>query len=173
MGRITRKQPQPKIALEWTLADRLLEAVATFFAVLLMAVPLAYYRDLPERIPQHFNAAGEVDAYGPKYLLLIPVGMGILLFGIMTWLSRHPHWLNYPVTITPDNAERQYRLAVRLLRVLKMVVVLLFLYLAWNTTRIGMGKAESLPPALLWVVLGGNGAILLWYFTAAFRSRKP
>lgn len=172
MGVPKQKTAQPKMALELTLADRLLEALATLFALLLAIVPLVYYGDLPERIPQHYNAAGEVDIYGPKYLLLVLAGVGILLYGLMTWVGRHPHWFNYPVAITPENAERQYRIATRLMRALKLVVVLLFFYLAYNTIRIGMGRAEGLSPVLLWVMLGSNGAILLWYAAQAFRSQK-
>lgn len=173
MGVPKQKPSQPKIALELTLADRLLEALAALFVLLLGVVPLVYYGDLPDRIPQHYDAAGEVDIYGPKYLLLVLAGVGILLYGLMTWVGRHPHWFNYPVAITPENAERQYRIATRLMRALKLVVVLLFFYITYNTIRIGMGRAEGLSPVLLWVMLGSNGVILLWYFAQAFRRQKP
>ncbi len=173
MGIPKQKSAQPKIALELTLTDRLLEALAALFALLLGVVPLVYYGELPDRIPQHYNAAGEVDIYGPKYLLFALAGLGILLYGLITWVGRHPHWFNYPVAITPENAERQYRLATRLMRVLKLVLVLLFFYLTYNTVRIGLGEAEGLSPVLLWLVLGGNGAIALWYFAQALRTQRP
>lgn len=173
MGVPEQKSAQPKIALELTLADRLLEALAALFVLLLGVVPLVYYGDLPESIPQHYNAAGEVDIYGPKYLLLVLAGVGVLLYGLMTWVGRHPHWFNYPIAITPENAEHQYRIATRLMRMLKLMVVLLFFYIAYNTIRIGMGRAEGLSPVLLWAMLGSNGAILLWYFAQAFRRQKP
>ncbi len=172
MRTLKRKSAQPKITLELTLADRLLEALTALFVLLLGVVPIVYYGDLPERIPQHYNAAGGVDIYGPKYLLLVLAGVGILLYGLMTWVGRHPHWFNYPVAITPENAEHQYRTAARLMRALKLVVVLTFFYLTYSSISIGLGKAEGLSPALLWGVLGGNGILMLWYFAQAFRSRK-
>lgn len=168
-----QKTSRPKIALELTLADRLLEALTALFVLLLGGVPLVYYGELPDQIPQHYNAAGEVDIYGPKYLLLVLAGVGILLYGLMTWVGRYPHWFNYPVAITPENAERQYRIATRLMRMLKLVVVLLFFYLIYETIRIGLGRAEGLSPALMWGMLGGNIALLLWYFAQVFRSQKP
>ncbi|MCS6928575.1 MAG: DUF1648 domain-containing protein [Saprospiraceae bacterium] len=68
---MAKKQLKPKIALDLTLTDRLLEALAALFAILVVAVPIAYYGELPERIPRHFDIAGQVDSHGPKHFVLI------------------------------------------------------------------------------------------------------
>ena len=43
------------------------------------------------------------------------------------WLTQFPHIFNYPVAITKQNAHRQYALAIRFIRILKLIVALIFL----------------------------------------------
>lgn len=65
------------------------------FALLVASIiaPACFYPSLPDRIPTHWNMAGDVDGYGGKWtLFLFPVMMAILLgfFAIMPMLSpRH------------------------------------------------------------------------------------
>ncbi len=168
---MAKDNAQPKIALELSTFDRLAEGMAAAVALLLFIVPLVYYADLPARIPQHYNAAGEVDIYGPKYLLWVVVGTGLILYAGITFLQQRPHWFNYPVRITPENAKQQYYLATRLLRVLKVMLLLLFFYLTWRTIRIALGEPAVLS---LWVVgglLGVNAAFMGWYFWRALTSK--
>ncbi len=166
------RQTQPKIRLELTWADRMVEALCALLALLLVGISLAYYPSLPKQIPQHYNAAGEVDIYGPKYLLLVIVGLGLLLYGLVSFLNQRPHWFNYPVAITPENAERQYALATRLLRMLKLMLLLLFFHLTWRTLQIALGKATALSPWLMWGILGANGLLMVWYFAQAMAVKK-
>jgi uncharacterized membrane protein len=60
--------------------------------ILLMTAVTAWYLPLlPERLPVHWNFAGEVDGYGPRWVLWLlgPIGMaGMLLLGMsLPWLS--------------------------------------------------------------------------------------
>lgn len=60
--------------------------------IVIMSVLTAYlYPQLPATLPMHWNAAGQVDGYGPRWQvwLLGPVAMGaLLLLGLaLPWLS--------------------------------------------------------------------------------------
>lgn len=165
------KENRPKIRIEMEQADWILEALSVCGLLLLFLLPAAYYRDLPAIIPQHFNASGEADGYGAKSTLWFLPAIGLVLFLALTAINRAPHIFNYPVKITPENAEHQYRLATRLIRMLKVAVLLLFTYLCWEMMQGALrGKAE-LNPVLMWAVLGGFVPVIGWYWVAAFRKK--
>ncbi|MBK9335038.1 MAG: DUF1648 domain-containing protein [Lewinellaceae bacterium] len=165
------KEKRPRIALEMTPHDWLLEGLAAAAFLFLLVVPAVYYADLPDTIPQHFNARGEADDFGPKVRLWLLPGLGVLIYAKMTILNRYPHIFNYTVPITADNAERQYRMATQLIRVLKVFVMSLFAYLIWGTIQIATSRAETLSEWLLWFMLGANSAILVWYLVRAYRKK--
>jgi uncharacterized membrane protein len=52
--------------------------------VLALAATLLMYRHLPDRIPAHWNAAGQIDRYGPRgWLFVHPAILGIV---VLAWL---------------------------------------------------------------------------------------
>lgn len=74
------------------------------------------------------------------YLFVAPAGStdmestGLIfaLLGISTvigfhYLKRYPHRFNYLVRITPENALRQYTLALRMMRMLNLIMILMFI----------------------------------------------
>jgi uncharacterized membrane protein len=169
-NRIMKRDHRPKITIEPTQADRLLEGLAATGLLLLLLLPAAYYGDLPDSIPQHFNAAGEADRYGSKAGIWLLPAMGGLLYTLLTVLNRWPHIFNYPVTITPENADKQYRMATRLLRGLKTLIMFLFAGITWGIIRGAMSGNSSLGPAILVIVIGSVFGVLGWYMWAAFRN---
>lgn len=60
-------------------------------AVLVLAVTLALYPQLPDQMPTHFNAAGDPDAWGAKtWAAFIGLGMMVFvlaLYWLLPWLS--------------------------------------------------------------------------------------
>lgn len=65
--------------------------VACTIMLITLAASAALYPSLPDRIPTHWNARGEVDAYGSKTwaTFLMPAVMVLMLglFAAMPWLS--------------------------------------------------------------------------------------
>ncbi len=167
---ITRGRELPRLVLALSTFDRVIEALSALIGLLLLVIPLTYYDELPDRIPQQYNAAGEVDIYGPKYMLWVLAGTGIALYGFLTFLCGRPHWFNYPVKITPENAKRQYRLATRWLRSMKLGVMLLVFYIVWATIRNARGEASGLSSALIFIVIGVNAALTAVYLARATRQ---
>ena len=166
-----RKNHQPKIALEMGPADWLLEGVASTGLVLVLILPAVYYAELPDTIPTHFNARGEADGFGSKATLWLMPGLGLILYLMMTILARYPHIFNYTVQITPENAERQYRMATRLVRLLKVFVMSLFAYLAWGSIQVATSRAATLDSFWLWFIIGANTTIIGWYLIQSYRKK--
>lgn len=150
--------PRPRIALALNPLDYALEAVGAVVLLLHWAGVAYHFEALPEVIPVHYNGAGVADGFGARAMIYaLPVVATVLYVGL-TILTRFPHVMNYPVTITPANAGVQYAIAVQMMRQLKVAVALLFAGLSWQTMRHAMGQTDGLGawflPATLVLVLG-------------------
>ena len=119
---------------------------------------LYHYKSLPEIIPTHYGANGIADDYGSKKtLFLIPGIVTIIVMG-MRWLNRYPHKFNYMTAITEDNAERQYRMATRLIRYLQFIIAVLFNYIVVKTVEDAYVKQSKLD---IWFVFILEAAVFV------------
>ncbi len=135
---------RPKTTPIPTSTDKLVEALGWLILLVLWGWTINHYSALPETIPTHFNAAGEADGFGSKASIIgLPVIASLLFIGL-TVLNRYPQSFNYPTTITKDNALRQYTLATRMLRYLKLVLVLDFGGIEVMTIQNATGKGAGL-----------------------------
>lgn len=103
-----------------------------------------FYPLLPEVIPTHFGGGGKPDGFGSKEAILgLPI-MSTVLYVMLTVFSRFPHKMNYTVTITETNAELQYRIMTRMIRVLKVFVLLVFFTLDYKTVQVALSWPDVL-----------------------------
>ena len=151
--------------LEWVL-----EALAAS-AVIYGLVLLIPYADIPDKIPSHFGASGEADAWGSKSLLLLLTGINVALYVGLTVLSRFPHKFNYPWPITEENARRQYELARMLMCVLKVATAGIFTYISHMTLETAAGNAQGLGTGFLPAILFGTFVPIAVYLLFAHRAR--
>jgi len=109
-------------------ADLILEILAIVGLLCFFGFTLYSITRVPDSVPTHFNARGNPDDYGSKtFLWMLPV-IAFVVYSILSLVVRIPEKSNYPVTITPANARRQYTLRIRLLRYLKVAIVLMFFF---------------------------------------------
>lgn len=162
---------RPRVDLDRTGFETALEALGLVGLVVLLAVTAASWPDLPARIPTHFGAGGEPDGWGSRWTVLLMPAIGLVMYAGLAVLSRYPHIYNYPVRITPANAESQYRLARGLLLWMRVEMGWLFAGLQWGTVRVALGRAEGLGTwvAVFWlvVILGTVGV----YVVRSLRAR--
>ncbi len=163
--------PRPRINIVLSPLDNFLEITAYVLLGLMWATTAYAYFILPVTIPIHYNASGEADGYGNKmFLLLLPLIPTVIFIGI-SFLARYPHIFNYMVPITEENALKQYTMAVRLLRFLKLSVVLIFLvdvlftYIFTNDITKGPGGWDIV---FIFLVLL---APTLFYIAKSFRAK--
>lgn len=163
---------RPIIKIEMGPADLILEILAIVTLLCFIGFTLYNNTRLPDSIPTHFNAAGEPDDYGSKsFLWMLPI-MGLVVYSILTLISRIPEKLNYPVKITPGNARRQYIMGVRLIRYLKLAVVLMFFFISYKTVMVSLGSSGGLGIWFLPVIIGVFVIPIIVYFILALRNRK-
>ncbi len=134
----------PKIDFEPPFRDKLLDLVGWILLAAFWGLVFLNYSSLPEEIVIHYNGAGEADGWGPKWsILTLPAVATVLAVGL-TVICRFPHGYNYPVEITMENAEAQYRNAVLFMRILKLSVILIFILIGIETIGFPLGEGNIL-----------------------------
>lgn len=169
-----QKETRPRIRPELRMLDHVFRMLALAGAGGLAATLVALLiapNFLPGRVPLHFGLNGQPDRWGSvRELMLVPV-VALALYALLTFVARIPHHYNYPVAITPQNAERQYALARRLIFALRAILVWLFLALFWLARQVAVGEASGLSPFFFILSTGTIGACITWYLVAAVRAR--
>ncbi len=91
------------------------------------------WRNIPDTVATHFNAAGVADDYGSKtFLLLEPVLMVVfcVLFAV---IEHFPSLWNLPVKITPENRDRQLAIGTVLLSAMKLLILCMFAHAGFSS----------------------------------------
>ncbi|TYP73672.1 DUF1648 domain-containing protein [Aquimarina intermedia] len=145
---------RPKIQISLTNLDKSIEVVAAILLMIIWILPLSTYPDLPEIIPIHYNGLGKADEFGHKGNIFLGPSLALICYiGIML-LVRKPHIFNYPKTITNENALKNYTLATRLIRVVKLTIVVVFTLVVLTTLQKATGTIDDLGAWLFPVSLG-------------------
>ena len=125
-----------------------------------------YWKDIPQKVPMHFNAAGQIDRWGSKAELLILPVIALLLYLLMTVVEQFPGAWNTGVKVTEENRERVYALLGHMLSTLKFLIMVMF---AWITLWCALAK--PLPVWFLPVVLGAVFGDMIYWLVRVFRAR--
>ena len=159
---------QPKIDIPKSRFERLFNVVA--FGVLAASIVylITQYGGLPDKVPAHFNGAGEVDRFGNKIELIILPSIALALWIGMTVLEKYPHTFNY-MNLTKENAEAQYRNGRKMMNVLKNEIALLFSYLSFQSIQISKELAEGIGMFFMPVFLVAIFGSLIFFSIRMFR----
>lgn len=164
-------EKRPKIKLELTRHDELVELLGWLTLLALWILAIWHFSTLPETIPVHFDAAGNPDGWGGKENLLVLPGLATALFVVMTFLNKQPHIFNYSAKITDENAPRQYAQATRLVRYTKLSTALTFLLITWMVAQSVAGRGSGFGQWVLPVILALVAAPILLYFFEVKKSK--
>jgi uncharacterized membrane protein len=96
---------------------------------------LQNWNSIPDMIPGHYNAMGEIDRMGSKLDLLVLFIIGWLMYLGMTMIEKFPQVWNTGVTVTEENKERVYRVLKNMLSTMKLIIVAVFMYLIINSSK--------------------------------------
>ena len=153
MDIMPRPEKQPLVLVDWLFDSAALLLLLGVWGLVAIAYPY-----LPEVIPIHFNLKGEADGFGSRDFIWMEPIIASVLYTVMTLVNRRPDLFNYPIKITPENAARQFALASRLMRYLKLVVVAVMMIIVLFVALPAMGVALALPgwllPAVLLLIFG-------------------
>jgi len=117
------------------------------------------WKSIPDMIPGHYNIAGEIDKYSSKNSIWILIVVQILLFTMMSVLERFPNIWNTGVQITDENVERVYTNLRNMQTYLKMMIMIYFSYMTFQS--IGGGNLHSMSVFVFLVLVFGGMAVFL------------
>jgi uncharacterized membrane protein len=140
---------RPRIQPSLTVFDKRIEQLSLLFLLLLLGLSVYVYIKTPDIIPVHFGISGKPDNYGSKWVLIILPVLGIGSYLLLTTLNRYPHIFNYPGPITGQNAEKQYAMATRMLRCIKLTVLVLLTTIVLFTYLTTLGVVKGIG---VWVI---------------------
>ncbi|MFH1296929.1 MAG: DUF1648 domain-containing protein [Bacteroidota bacterium] len=163
--------PRPVIRFEMGPADWILEGLSIVALLSFFGFILYQYHLLPDTIPTHFNATGTPDDYGRKDTLWALPFVTLIIYTVLTVISRIPEKFNFPVKITPANARVQYLLSLRLFRILKLAITLMFFYIGYTSVMISLNHADALGIWFLSVFLAAILIPIVIYFILAMKNK--
>ncbi len=120
---------RPRIYIKKTKLDYFFESISIISLALTFIIIAYYWGKYPNSVAIHYNALGQADSFGSKWLLLILPLTALLTFIGMTYLNKFPHVFNFPVEVSERNAELLYKTGKRTISFMKMTVCLLILYI--------------------------------------------
>ena len=103
---------------------------------------------LPERIPTHFNSAGNPDGWGPASTLLVLPAVAVGLYLFISLLSLFPALFKTPVRVTEENRVRLQALNLQMVAWLKLELVCLFAWIQWTILQFARQGHGRLTPRL-------------------------
>ncbi len=162
---------RPKADIKYLPVDYIVESASAILTILLIILPIYFYNQLPDTIPTHFNALGEPDSYGSKNTIWILPVIGLILYVGLTILNKYPHVFNYPVEVTESNAGKLYQTATRVIRILKLIITSIFVYLCYGTINSGINDANGLGTWFLPVFIVIIAVLLVSMLLAMYRNR--
>jgi uncharacterized membrane protein len=170
MKRPVEKRPELNIPV--SVAGRLTEAACGGLLLAMVIASMMVYTSLPEAVPMHFDASGNVTKTGaPASFLGLPF-LALLLFVVLSWLQTKPHWYNYAEAVTVENAFSIYSSGVRFMRGIKCFIVALFSLIQWQIWSTSTGGAQ-LPHWIIAVSAAVVPPILVvLFFLPAWRRSK-
>ncbi|HQB22239.1 MAG TPA: DUF1648 domain-containing protein [Bacteroidales bacterium] len=120
---------RPKIYIKKTRLDYFFEGISIISLALTFIIIAYYWGKYPNSVAIHYNALGQADSFGHRWLLLILPLTALLTYIGMTYLNKFPHVFNFPVEVSERNAELLYKTGKRTISFMKMIVCLLILYI--------------------------------------------
>ncbi len=127
---------------------------------------------LPDRIPTHFDAAGNPNGWGsPQTLWLLPV-LGASLYLVITVVSQFPASFRYSVQVTEANRARLQEVTLDMLAWFKAELVCLFAVLQWWMIQAARNGGGHMSPFLVPVFLVVVFATAGWHVVALFQAAR-
>jgi uncharacterized membrane protein len=144
-----------------------LEIISFLLLVCMYVYLIINWGSLPEQIPGHYNAAGEIDRWGKKgELVALPI-ISTVMYLLLTVVQHFPSIWNIPITVTDKNRDQVYRITKSLLMFLKTVLISVFFYLNYNSM-----KAKPLSPYFFSLFLVGIFVTIGFFLTRLIKAGR-
>lgn len=138
------KNGRPKLKLPMSRLEIVLIIISIIAIFITWVYLIVSYDKLPETIVTHFGAAGKPDGWGNRSSIIMLPAIQSTLCILMIITLKFPHYFNFPINITEENAERQYKNARNMMLLIVLEISLVFSYIEWRSIQVAMGKVVGL-----------------------------
>lgn len=135
-----------------------LAALVTMFLVVGKSWP-----ELPGRIPVHFGFLGQPNSWGGKDSIWLLPGLGVLVYGFLSFARGRPYLMNVPFEIDKSNP-KVLALLHDYLAVSKASVMLVLAILCWRSVEVAAGRAAGLGTVFLPLTMALIFVPIITYF---------
>lgn len=154
--------------IKYTKFSIILEVLAAIILIGTFGFLLIKWPDIPDKIPMHYNAAGEVNRIGSKSELLIMPFVSLFVYALITVLTFFPSIWNVPVNVTGENREKVYGYVKSMVILLKAEVLAVFFYISYMIANV----QQSLSGLLLPITLVAVFVTIAGFLIAVFKATK-
>ena len=160
------KSTRPRIRPRRSPMDWAIDVLTIDLLIAVNVYAFLQFGSLPPTITTKVDSAGQVTDTGPAWTVLMMPGLAVGICLILWIVQLFPWAANTLVTITQENALRQYRLLNRLLSLLGLMIALTFCLISYDIIRLAQGSAPISSDFIL-VALPVTCSIILpgWYIT--------
>lgn len=149
-----------------TKSDILIEVICIFLLVGITLYLIGSWSSMPDKIPMHYNVAGQIDRWGKKAEIIFIPAVSWFLYLLISVSEQFPQVWNTGVRVTEENAQRVYRILKNMVKTTKLLVVILFSYMTVCSVT-----AVNLSPASLFLETGVIFGNLIFWMVKLFRNR--
>lgn len=119
------------LRLPYNIFQKILEVVTMVLLLCQIVYVAVRYSKIADKIPTHFDFAGNPDSWGSKSTVFILLGMTIFLYAIMTVCMFFPKIWNVPVKVTEENRRRIFNYVANMVLLIKLIIVGCFFYMTF------------------------------------------
>lgn len=168
---MNNKRPKIEVPLEGM--DIVVDILSATILILMIVYTIISYAQLPEIIPSHFDAQGNVDGHSDKAFLWLLPGIGVITLIGLFFLNKYPHMHNHMVNITKENALKNYRFSTRIIRFTNLFTMLTFAIVAFAMIESAKGMTYNLGHWFIYTIIGISvltPIIILYYYRKINKS---
>jgi hypothetical protein len=140
---------RPKLKIALPFFYKLLETISLMCVLVLVAIPIYYWNQLPAQIPIN---GGKTASRAIE--LLLPV-FGVIIYISILLLKKIPHHFNYVVKITQQNAAYQYSLGLKLMVWMNLLTLAMLAIGNYSSIQSALNSSN---PIGEWIIFG----LLAW-----------
>lgn len=143
--------------------QRIMELIGITIILVLIFHVITSYTSLPDKIPGHFNAQGEITRYGSKAEILIMPIFGILMYIGLTLIQINPKV--WSVSSREDVEIKVYHNLKSMIISLKVQLIGFFQYITYNQIK---GTNLSIDATIIFISI--VLMTLVFFITRAYRK---
>src|SRR5699024_4949850 len=141
---MTNLWERPKLKIPKTKSEWVWDIIGYSFYIGSILLLIIIWGRLPEEVPAHYNALGEVDRWGSKFELLILPVVGAFILLLMQIFERFPEVHHYPQRFNESNAKAFYLNSRKVINQLKNICLVIFAIILFESISIALGWSSGL-----------------------------